>query len=326
MCFTWFEFDTEHRWLQARKKGIGASESAALLGYGFAGQNALTVYADKVADDEPEPEIPPMSSPPNLSELGPRLDFQAAQSAKADRLLIGKIIEKSVVEIFQIETGLQVSRPPDGKYHLCQSDAHPFMLATPDGRIVGQNAGLEIKNIDTYSQWEWKDDQTPDKYAIQCQHQMAVTGWDRIYLYALAGGSRTILRIIERDQEFIDILIAGNAAFWQRVVDRNPIPYVDGTEASTEGVKRLYRRDNGKSIVLSTEFEAMADELETLVSQEKAITEQIDAIKNRIKLEMGEAEIAYLRNGAEFHWKTITVNYKAKAAFTTTQRRFTRKG
>ena len=304
-----YEFATEKRWLNARKKGVGASDSAAILGYGFANQNVLTVYADKVADDEPDdpPETP----------SGP---------STADRMVIGKIIEKSVVEIFQYETRLRVDRPKDGMFHLYQSEAHPFMLATPDGCIVGQNAGLELKNIDAYTAWEWDDGATPGKYEIQCQHQMAVTGWDRVYLYALAGGSRTILRIVERDDPFIDILIKGNKVFWEHVESRSPLTLVDGTPASTDAIKRMYRYDDGRGIVLPDEFGELANQLDRLDETKKSIDQEIDAIKNRIKVTMGNHEIGYCRNGAEFHWKTITVNYNAKDAYTATQRRFTRKG
>ncbi len=55
--------------------------------------------------------------------------------------------------------------------------------STFDGRVVGDNAPLEIK-----AHFGFKDmDELADFYAPQCQHHMLVAGADRCYFVALFG-------------------------------------------------------------------------------------------------------------------------------------------
>ena len=41
-------------WLQARRKGLGSSDTAAIFGEGYSDQSALTVWQDKIYGDRAE--------------------------------------------------------------------------------------------------------------------------------------------------------------------------------------------------------------------------------------------------------------------------------
>jgi putative phage-type endonuclease len=85
----------------------------------------------------------------------------------------GTKLEQLVADRFCEVTGKSVRRRG-----LLKSDRKPFMLASVDRVVVGENAGLECKTANSYASKEWEGDNVPDTYYAQCQHYMAVTGMD----------------------------------------------------------------------------------------------------------------------------------------------------
>lgn len=83
--------------------------------------------------------------------------------------------------------------------------------STFDGRVVGDNAPLEIK-----AHFGFKDmDELAEFYAPQCQHHMLVSGTDRCYLVALFGlRCRMEWRMLTLDQSWASMYIDNCVNFW----------------------------------------------------------------------------------------------------------------
>lgn len=123
------------------------------------------------------------------------------------------------------------------QFDVLYQDSRPWMTATLDGELTdaeGRRYVLEIKtaNVGKASQWEkWKD-AVPMNYLAQAIAQMAVTGWDGVYLYAkllkLNGDSELRLYKIERGEHEEDIrwLVSEIDNFWKLVETRTPPPNI----------------------------------------------------------------------------------------------------
>jgi putative phage-type endonuclease len=191
-------------WLRWRKNGVGASESAALLGHGWTKKDGtkagpLDVYIEKTSD---------------------QIDL-------TDSLLLrrGRDLEPIAAARYTEETGRSLVVVP--------AEVHrdfDFMRASADREAVsGEGDGLrrmvELKTMFRHEFERLKLTGLPMKYWIQVQHQLEVYDCDAGAIGILQPDSWKFLQFdIERDRGFGAELIGVVAAFWQMVVDRNPPP------------------------------------------------------------------------------------------------------
>ena len=115
------------------------------------------------------------------------------------------------------------------------------MHSTFDGRVVGDNAPLEIK-----AHFGFKDiDELADYYSAQCQHHMLVSGSDRCYFVALFGvRCRIEWRMLKKDESWCKDYIANCKSFWayyQGWTPHDPIamPPVDHSDMYVMDMKDL---------------------------------------------------------------------------------------
>lgn len=181
------------KWLEARRKGIGGSDAAKVLGYSRWG-GPFSVYQDKVNGVH--------------EDLG---DIEAVH--------FGTVLEEVVAREFAEREGLKVHRINN----IITSPEHPFMLANIDRKISGQNVGLECKTANARRAEEWKDDELPTEYYVQVQHYCAVRGWEGCWVACLIGGQHFVHKFVPRSEDFIKEMIAGEREFWEgHVVPRIP--------------------------------------------------------------------------------------------------------
>lgn len=175
---------TREEWLQERRKGIGGSDAAKVLGVSRWG-GPLSVYLEKkglyVPEDPGEPAY------------------------------WGTVLEDVVAREFEKRSGLRVQR----QNKIFQHAEYPWMLANVDRRIVGQNKGLECKTASNFMGDEWEGDELPDSYYIQIQHYMAVMGWESCWVACLIGGQRYVQKEVQRNSELINTIIEKEREFWE---------------------------------------------------------------------------------------------------------------
>jgi putative phage-type endonuclease len=269
---------TRDEWLDWRKHGIGGSDASAVAGLNPY-KSPVQVYLEKIGDMEIE---------------------EAGESA-----YWGTMLEDMVAQEFSKRTGMKVQR----KNAILQHPEYQHMIANIDRLIVGEDKPgiLECKTANAWSGKDWEEGKIPPQYIIQVQHYLAVTGYEYAYIAALVGGQKFFYYKIDRDQELIDYLVKIESVFWQMVQDRMP-PEVDGSEASSDLLKKLYPiAEDRKEIDMPAEASLLLDAYEQVKAEIKELEQRKDELENKLKAMMADAEIG--KAGKRIvEWKNVNAN------------------
>ena len=266
-------------WKALRKKYIGGSDAAAIVGMNpFCSQYAL--WAEKTG------KVPAFEG--NLATE------------------VGSYLEEFVAKKFEKETGRKVRRVNQS----ILNDAYPWAIANIDRDIVGEDAGLEIKTTSELSTHKFKNGEYPGNYYCQCVHYLAMTGKQRWYLAVLIGNRDFRIFTIERDENEIAALMEAEKAFWWFVQHDTP-PAPDGSSATTETIKALYPESCGGKINL-TAYDTELEQYIRLCRQIKELEALRDEMANKVKVYMADAKSgesgSYRVSWASSDRKTFDVN------------------
>ena len=289
-------YATREEWLADRHNRIGASESAGVLGYGYAGQSTTSIYADKVQ--------------PTLDEV--------IDATVAERFEIGLEQEPIIGRLFTKRSGLEVHHNDPERPTVCISDTRPYIAATLDGWVFDGQARVpwEAKNVGEYIASDWDNDSVPLRVQIQTQDQMYVTETAWAWVAALLGGNRFVWQRVERNQRFIEaMLLPVLDDFWAHVQRREPPP-VDGTEATSAALKRLYDKDSGETVDLPDVALEWDEDLQGAKAAIKAAKAMKKEAENHIKAAIGSATFGVLPNGSRYSWKASKRNDPPREAKT----------
>lgn len=200
-------------WLQARLKGIGASEASAVIGCN------------------------PYMSNVDLWRL--KTGRKQAQDISSNaHIQYGHDAEGPLRELFALDYP-QFEVSYGGAYDMVHNPKHPYIFATLDGRLkekatgrLGVYEGKTTEILRSMQKEKWKD-RIPDNYYVQVIHQLIATGWEFAVLNAqmkrvFDGDVRTETRryIIERAEvrDDIDYLLAEEIKFWTEYVQKDREP------------------------------------------------------------------------------------------------------
>ena len=174
--------DWREKWLIVRKKSIGASDSAAILGLNSY-SSPLSIYLDKTN------QMPEDDEENIAAELGLELE----------NFMRRKFIKWMAKNE---DLNITVKEVP----YILQHNNIDFFTTTLDGIFkhpVKDKCVLEIKTTTEFNREQWKDDEVPDKTNVQVQHQLMFTGWQWDYLIYLIGNRSIGVKISERNEEVI---------------------------------------------------------------------------------------------------------------------------
>lgn len=265
---------SREEWLQWRKRGIGGSDAAAVMGLNRY-RGPVSVWMDKTGRKHEQEE-------------------------PSEAMRLGTDLEDYVAKRFTEATGKKVRR----NNYMMQHDDFPFMIADVDREIVGENALLECKTASPYAKERWEGDNTPQEYVIQCLHYMAVTGVKKVYLACLILQTGIVIREIERDDEAIAALEQREKEFWETYVVPDTMPPSSGSEADDEEITAFCGDSmDGLEIDLPGSYSVRLERLDVLKDMKETITTEITAIEDEIKAEMRDAEVAYIA-GRKVTWRT----------------------
>lgn len=262
------------QWLEDRRKGIGGSDAAAVLGCS-PWATPLDVYLDKIGEAGPQEET--------------------------DAMRFGAILEPVIREEYRRRTGFDVMHSSALAF---VNEEYQFMRAHLDGiaRPKGKASRvLEIKTARSADGWgEEGTDEVPIQYNAQVQHYMAVTGLMVADVAVLIGGSQFRIYTVEADRELHEAMIQREHDFWHdHVLSRVPPDPINADD-----VAKLFAKDNGEAIEADHELFAAWHDLREARARAKSIDAEIEALENRIKTAMGEA--AELR-----HMGSVLATWKA---------------
>ena len=256
---------THEQWLEYRRSGIGGSDAATVLG------------------------LNPYSSPYYLfcDKMGALPEKEDTESMRQ-----GRDLEQYVADRWMEKTGKRVKR----NNTMWRSTKWPWMLADIDREVIGENAGLECKTTSVYNRHDFSSGEVPLTYYVQCQHYMAVMGFDRMYLAVLVLNRGFYDFVIERDESEIGALAFAEERFWEHVTKEDP-PMPDGSEATQNALKAMYPKEDG-SLELKLPREAEEDLVQYMHLQGmiRELQEECDSIKSRTMDRMGEAALAIAGN------------------------------
>ena len=261
------------QWLEERRKGLGGSDVAAILGLS-PWRSAVDVWLDKTGQT-------PLDDEPSLA-----MEF-------------GSYAEEFVARQYEARTGRKVQRYTAMLRH----PDHPWMLGNIDRLVVPEGAKrashrreirtdtlLECKTASAYAASSWGPDGTdevPDYYACQVAWYLALTGCRHGDVAVLIGNSDFRVYRLERDLELEEMLIARAGEWWERHVVKGevPEPQID-TDA-----RKLFKKDNGAAVIADGEVLAAVEELRGIRAKLKELEEAEKRARARIEAVMGEAAV-----------------------------------
>lgn len=224
---------SHEEWLEERRKSIGGSDAAALVGMNSC-VSPYMLWVDKTG------------------RLPPKEDNEAMR--------LGRDLESYVARRFTEKTGKKV--------HVCseflKNPTYPFAHANIDRKVTGEHAGLECKTTSIMNLSKFKNGEYPENYYAQCVHYLAVTGFDRWYLAVLVLGKGFYDFTIERDEDEINTLMKVEKDFWDNYVIPDIPPPVDGLSPTGETIRSVFPSSNtGSSVDLFGRESLIKEYLET---------------------------------------------------------------
>lgn len=252
------------QWLEARRKGIGGSDAAAILGLSSYA-TPLSVWMEKTG----------RATPHDISDKEP--------------VYWGNILEDVVASEF-------AKRHPGWKVRrlnaMLVSKEHPFMFASVD-RIVTDDKGrrgiLECKTAGERRSGDWSDG-VPMYYLPQPTHYLAVSGLEFHAVAVLIGGQHYEDFIAERDQEDIDELITREFDFWHNHVEKDIMPDPTGAKADSASLLQAHAEPGDEFVqALDSDIPELA-ELVGLKAARDEVDSRIKEIQNALRKRIGDSK------------------------------------
>lgn len=229
-------------WHRARRKGVGGSDAAVILGMEPFGLDRKALWRRKIGREDP-------FQGNTATEYG---------SIMEDYILYRAIREGELDNDFSVFSDFEVEDPPQQLIHT----SYDWCVGNVDGYIPGKGRGVEIKT--SSKPFKYVDGDCKDLHYPQIQHYMAVTGLDRwSYLYFevpferrcaldietefvsegegeryfnyLADEGKLSHTVIDRDDAYIGNLLEVEESFWAKVKS--------GTEPELREPEGEVRRD-----------------------------------------------------------------------------------
>lgn len=251
-------------WLEQRKKGIGGSDVAAIMGLS-PWKSPLEVWMEKTG----------RASAPDLSEK--------------ESVAMGTELEGDVLEMYR-------RRHPTFRVQrvnaILVDRERPWAQASLDGITRDPELGWGVLEIKTGSrESEWKEG-VPLHYLTQVTHYLSVTGYPFADVAALIGdyGLHYHEYRIMRDEDDLRSVVESVDEFWADQVEKDAMPpYVSSLASEGKALHELYKRSDGEMEPSDAErTEKLARLVTELTAKVNEATGQKLAASNELKRLVGE--------------------------------------
>jgi putative phage-type endonuclease len=250
------------QWLEERRKGIGGSDVAAIMGLS-PWKTPYRVYQEKRKEVD---------------------DWQGNEATDW-----GKRQEPVIRQWYSDTTGRCVYLPEKILFH----GKYPFMLASLDGYTDGRRI-VEIKTARSSKGWgEPGTNEIPDYYALQVQHYLCVTGFEVADVPVSIGGGSPELYEVPADRELQEMMIEAEVAFWQRVVDGTP------PEPTTyaDAVQRFGKIRADGAVIAPEEALHRLNDLRSVREQINELQAKEEELKGKLIITLGDHGDTLIDNG-----------------------------
>ena len=274
-------------WMKERRKGIGASEAAAVLGVaGYGRKTRREVYFDKIST-----EPPTMEAPSEAAIWGTGLEDFVAKRYREQRRE-------------QFNEDVLVLRDNKIRYLV----ERPYIRASLDRIINGdkraKNVPLEIKTTSGFASRMWEESETILRPVyLQVQHQLLVTGWDYADVcVGILDKRATKVYPVEANKEIHSWMLEEYAAFWKYVEERELPP------ATTADEFKFEVPVPGSRIEADSGILQRCLRLSDVKSEIKTLEEEKEMLEEEVKTYTGENEVLTDNGAILATWKGNTVS------------------
>lgn len=263
-------------WLEARRKGIGGSDAAAILGVSRY-RTAIDVWTDKLGLVPERPQTPAMAW--------------------------GLRLEDAIATAYTEETGRRLRRV--GGIRRAKHVSDFPMIASIDRLSVDGERVVELKKKRT------ADDLDPDAvdpakrvpadWYVQTQHYLEVVDRDVADVAVLVAGTEFRIIEIPRDRDFGADLREEEGAFWRDYVLAERQPPV--TAEDLDFLARKYPTSTDDEKIATPEIAELVDEMLDLGDQVKELEREKDRLRAQVEEFLGDAG-RLVTPRATVAWKT----------------------
>lgn len=261
MRYSEVRYATDEEWREARTKGVGGSDVAAIMGISR-WKSPLEVWLEKTGR-VPTPDL----SDNEKVEWGTRLEPLIADKFAENHPEL-KVLRKNCTMV---------------------SKDRPWAFANVDRELRGGGRGiLEIKTAGTRSSDEWVFG-VPDFYMTQVQHYLSVTGWDFAWVAVLIGGQEYREYFVPRDEADIEAIDKAVDTFWNDFVLTGVMPQMTGNGNEGKALTEMHPDPTGDYVpVFDCDFPELSESSE-LQREIKALQERKKMLDNEIKARIGDS-------------------------------------
>jgi putative phage-type endonuclease len=259
-----------------RRYGLGGSDVPVIFGADPYGRTQFDLWLQRTGQVEP--------TPPSL------------------QMRLGKKVEAPLMDLYREETGRNVEPMFDRTFI---HPERPFQIATPDGLIVDEQRGVEIKMVFHDFAHAWGDPpyEVPDWVELQTWHYMAFYGYPAWDVYACVEGDLR-LYTVERDPKNEAIMLEREREWVERYLIRGEHPPLEHSEAANRWLLKTYPTHKRPDLRPAEPDEIkLLDEYVDLRIKEKLAERRTDELETLLKLAIADREGLEWEDG-RFTWRT----------------------
>lgn len=270
--------------LQARK--VGGSDVATILGLN-PWKTALELYAEIKGEIE-------------------RVDLSENEAVEA-----GNVLEDGIADLAARRMTRKYGRTI--KLRRCNltlsNPKYPWLTAHIDRDVVGEERGVEIKNVGARAARFWGEegtDEIPEYYLPQPHTYMLVKEYPAWTEAGYFGGADLRLYEIAENKEFQELIVEQTHEFWHKhVLAGVPPPFDPGHAAAERAIKRLYPGTNGATLTADATLEHWRAVMEEAAELQKRYEKSAELAKCHLLSAMGEAAILKFVDGCSLTRKKV---------------------
>jgi putative phage-type endonuclease len=222
-----------------------------------------------------------------MEKIGEPMPFEESEAMK-----MGHIMQPVIARLYEDRQQVRVK---DLQGVTVWSKDHPFMGSHFDYVTESNNVLVECKNFHPARMKEFGEDgsdEIPMDCLVQVVHEAICFGVTRVDLAVLFGGQTFRVFPITVQPDTVDMLVAREESFWKRVVEKNAPDPIDPEET-----RRLFPKDNGLTVIASTDVLNAARQLSQITEQIKQAEELKARLQTVIQTGMGPASTIAAASG-----------------------------
>jgi predicted phage-related endonuclease len=287
------KYDDRMAWLEGRHARLGGSSLPSLYGYGYK-KSLLELWHEKSGNWTPD-----------VKDNG-----TMRRGRRFEVPILEELADQTGWEVEHWPQSWVVDHPAVAGYGvtpdaLCRPTQGNFPYPLNPGEIIS----VQVKSAGEFAaaRWPKNDDGSylmKPEHEIQCQAEMDCLGV-RYSLLVLQPGldMDDQLQIPQAiNQAFISQLHEDIAKFWESI-EAGEMPEVDGSEATYDFLRAMYRTPDGSAVELPGDADLWAAEMAMLKAQIKELEEHLQLAKNRLMAAIGESTFARTPGGVAFTYK-----------------------